>query len=315
MTRTRSPIDPSPLPERWNRPLLAFTAAMLILAAITIVFAVLDPREILGQNAWFKPLKFAISIAIYSLSLAWMISQVRRFRRLAGIGAIVVVASLTIEVIIIVGAAAQGSTSHFNVATAFNTALWVAMAITTVWIITLLVGIALMFSPGPDAARNLAIRAGVTIGLLGMAVAFFMTGPTPSQLNDFEGIAGAHAVGVADGGPGLPFFGWSTVAGDLRVPHFIGMHALQAIPLALLLLELLSRRIPVLQSEHVRFRLILTWSLTFAAYVGILTWQALSGEPVTAPSGATLTMSISIGVATVIATTLVIAADASRRRR
>ncbi|WP_165759685.1 hypothetical protein [Rathayibacter oskolensis] len=119
-----------------------------------------------------------------------------------------------------------------------------------------------------------------------MAVAFFMTaGPTPSQAADFEGIMGAHAVGVEDGGPGVPFFGWSTEAGDLRAPHFVGMHALQAIPLGLLALELLSGRVAVLRSVRVRFRLVLVGSSAFAALLGILTWQALAGESVIAPSG------------------------------
>ena len=41
-----------------------------------------------------------------------------------------------------------------------------------------------------------------------------------------------HTIGAEDGGPGLQFFNWSTIAGDIRSAHFITMHGLQIMPLA-----------------------------------------------------------------------------------
>lgn len=304
-----------PAPDRWHRPLLLLAAAMGVLALVAAVLAVVDPREILGQVAWLKPLKFALSFGLYALTLAWMIGQLRRWRRLADAAGTVTVVAAVVEMVIIVGAAAAGTTSHFNVSTPLAAALWATMgvSIAVLWIAALALGIALAIARMPDAARTLSLRAGVALGLVGMALAFLMTGPTSAQLQDFQGVAGAHAVGVPDGGVGLPLLGWSTEGGDLRVPHFVGMHALQLLPLLALGLELAARRIGLLRDARTRLELVGVAAVAFALLLGVLTAQALAGQSIVAPAGGILAAGVALAAATAAAVAVVLARAAGRR--
>lgn len=108
-----------------------------------------------------------------------------------------------------------------------------------------------------------------------------------------------HTIGLGDGGPGLPLLGWSTVGGDLRIPHFVGMHALQLLPLLLIILEVLSRRFAVLADATVRARLMALATAGYAALVGLVTWQALRGQSIVKPDALTLVTfaAILLGVA------------------
>ncbi len=54
--------------------------------------------------------------------------------------------------------------------------------------------------------------------------------------NPSSGHVGSNSVGGDDTTGGLYFLGWNTKHGDLRVSHFIGMHALQLLPLLALAL-------------------------------------------------------------------------------
>ena len=293
-------------------PLVLVGAAMLVLAVPTAVLAVVHPVQITGTNGWVKPLKFELSIALYAVTLAWLVTRLRRGRRLAEVLGAAAGALLVVEMAVILGAAALGTTSHFNVSTPAHTAAWAVMGISVaaVWLITAVVGVLLWRSPSGDAAFDLSVRVGVVVALAGMAVAFLMTSPTAQQLTDFRGIAGAHTVGSADGGPGLPLLGWSTAAGDLRVPHFVGMHALQGLPLLVLGLSLVARRwtaAAAVLTPRVRLHLVALAGAGWAAALGLLTWQALVGQSVVAPAGAVLAASSAVALALVGAAVVVVA--------
>jgi hypothetical protein len=110
-----------------------------------------------------------------------------------------------------------------------------------------------------------------------------------------------HAVGVADGGPGLPLLGWSTTGGDLRIGHFVGMHALQGLPLLAGLLSLRGRAL----DASLRLRVVLVAAAAYAAAVVLVTWQALRAQPLLAPDGLTLAAAalVAAGAAAALART------------
>jgi hypothetical protein len=314
-----SPKPPSPklgaIPLRdirWSRPLLVLAASMAVLAVVAVVGLLVDPREVTGLPVWAKPLKFALSTGIYAVTLAWLVGQVVRFRRIVAAAATIAALALGIELVIITAFAVVAETSHFNMTTPLHTVGWTIMgtSIGVLWVATWVVAAVLFVTQLGDRARSLAVRAGAVIAIIGMGLAFLMTTPTSGQLADFQGIAGAHTVGLADGGPGLPILGWSTVAGDLRIPHFVGMHALQALPILALVLELAARGIPRLADAVIRFRLIAIAAVTYLAVVGLTTWQALIGQSIVQPAGAILTAGIGLAVATAAAIVVALAAPA-----
>ncbi len=197
---------------------------LLFVVAGTMHF--LDPTLILGINAWIKPMKFALSIAIYAWTFGWVLaySAHPKANRIIAIGLMV---TMTVEVVLIFLQAFRGTTSHFNVHTLLDGIIFGVMGIfiglnTLINLYTVLI-----FAFGKTSLTGpslLAWRAGLILFLLGGISGGWMVG----QL--------AHTVGAPDGGPGLPFVNWSTVAGDIRSAHFATLHGLQILPLVAFML-------------------------------------------------------------------------------
>jgi hypothetical protein len=292
-----------------NRPLTVTVVLMLLTVAGTLVGLVVDPRVITGAPAWLKPTKFAISISVYAATFVWLLTFVQGHRRVVKFVAWVTTAGLLVEMALIATQVVRGTTSHFNVSTPINGAIYYIMGMTVVcvWTANLILGIVLMRQRFPDPAFAWALRLGALISFVGMSVAFLMTaGPTSAERAAAKAgngmpIVGAHSVGVADGGPGIPILGWSTVGGDLRIPHFVGLHALQLLPLfGWLLIRYGGRLRPASRTA-------LVWiiGLGYLGLVGLLTWQALRGQSIVHPDVRTLTAAglllVTVAVASLIA--------------
>jgi hypothetical protein len=251
-------------------------AALLLPFAAGIVF---DPRQITGAPAWLKPAKFAASTAIYSLTLAWIFSYLPAWTRTRHLVGRLTALTFLLEVAIIGWQAWRGTTSHFNIATPLDTTLCAVMgtAIVIQTIASAAVAVALWRQSFADRALGWALRLGMALTIIGASTGGLMTRPTSDQLAEVRitgrmAVAGAHTVGGPDGGPGLPVTGWSRRHGDLRVPHFIGLHALQLLPMVPLVA--LRRR-----NEAARIRLTIAAGAAYAVVFVALLIEALQGIP------------------------------------
>jgi hypothetical protein len=194
--------------------------ALALLMALAIPF---DGREILGIDPWIKPIKFALAIAIYVWSVAWIMADLA-ISPTAHIWASRLTAlTMVMEMALIGLQSARGVPSHFNEATPLDTWIFRVMggAIVANTIVAGWIGYRAFRTPDGARPGYLAgVRWGLVLFLIGSVVGGYMAGRL------------SHTVGAADGGPGLPFVNWSRVAGDLRIAHFLGIHALQILPVA-----------------------------------------------------------------------------------
>ncbi|MGW6457196.1 hypothetical protein ACWF94_14970 [Streptomyces sp. NPDC055078] len=308
MVEVSGPV--APLRRAWavNRPLTGASVFLGLLTLAALVALAVDPREITGQPAWAKPARFAFSFALYAATLMWLLTFVRGHERLVRLISWATAVGVVTEVLWVAGSAAAGRISHYNHDSSAATRLTVTMlvVISVVGLMSLLTIVLLLFQRVEPPALAWALRLGLALTVVGMAVGALMITPTPAQeaaadLGRGMPVIGAHTVGRADGGPGMPLTNFSTAAGDLRVAHFVGVHALQALCLLGLLLTLGPRALGP------RHRTTLVW-IAAAAVLGlisILTWQARSARSLTYPDTATVTALIALATAVAAATTAV----------
>jgi hypothetical protein len=235
---------------------LAASLAFLLLTKIT-------QTQVYGVNAWFKPFKFAFSTFTLVWAMAWYMHYLSDFKVQYFNWAIIIL--LGFEILYIAIMAGLGKQSHYNISTPFYSAMYSLMAFAASAATLCIAYVAYLFfmQRFPDLPDYYvwAIRLGMVVFVIFSFEGFAMG----ARMN--------HSVGLLNDNSNLFILGWSCTVGDLRVAHFLGMHALQILPL-------------------LSFYLLRSTKLTFAAaalyllLAAFTLFQALKGKPLIALSKA-----------------------------
>ncbi len=194
---------------------------LLFCSVIFFLLAKTTSVQIYGVNAWFKPLKFAFSTCTYVWAMAWYCHYLRKFNITYFNTSIVLL--LGFEIIYIAIQAGRGQLSHYNISNGFYSGMYALMALaaTAVTLYTAYVCILFFKNPLPHLPSYYlwSIRLGLVLFVLFSFEGFIMG----SRLY--------HSVGAVNDNSNMFIVGWSKTVGDLRIAHFIGMHALQILPI------------------------------------------------------------------------------------
>jgi hypothetical protein len=240
-----------------NEYLFYFGLLCVILSIVCIVLTKTTSIQVHGVNAWFKPFKFAVSIGLYSWTMAWYCHYLSDFNVTPFNWTVITLFGF--ELIYIIFQASKGQLSHFNISTPTYSLLYSLMGLVAVLVTLYTAYIGLLFFthsfPNLPNYYVWSIRLGIFI----FVIFSFEGGLMGSRMN--------HSVGAINDNSNWWIVGWSKTVGDLRVSHFIGMHALQ-------LLTLLSFYI----FKNTKATIII--SLLYGLLATTTLVQALKGKPI-----------------------------------
>jgi len=232
-------------------------------ALVCIPGLLFDDRLLMGINVWVKPFKFLISTGIYLMTFGYFTSLYPFSKRKKKIFNTIVAWTLLVETVIIVGQGIRGVQSHYNMNSPMDGILFAMMGIligVNVFIMVFYLIETIRLKMNTTKSVQWAIFLGWVILIIGSWVG----GQMISQMS--------HNVGIVDGGEGLPLVNWSTIAGDLRVAHFFGIHGMQIIPLFAFWLAKKWKA-----SSRNQVIAVTIFGLSYAAWLGFTFYQAKQG--------------------------------------
>jgi hypothetical protein len=245
--------------------------ALLAVIPVFAVLALLTPGAAASVNPWIKPIKFSLSfstfvstITLFLVALRIPEWQLKFVRRAIAVSVVFEILSLAVQAWRSAYAAGAHTWADGLLAQVTNSMVMINTAI-VVWMLVLFCATRVKASV-VDYPMLSAIRYSIVIFLAGNAVGGYMLA------------RGSHTVGAPDGGAGLPFLNWSTIAGDLRIAHFIAIHAIQIVPL---FAYILSQMAPVPNVKQRRMA-VAVLAIMVSLAVGATFVQAALGRPLLA---------------------------------
>jgi hypothetical protein len=232
-------------------------SALILVGAGHLIAWLLVGGAWAGPISFRKPTTFGVSFGLTTITLAWVAGQLRISERTGWLLLGPLAAADTYEVVWVAVQRWRGVASHFNFDTGLDTWLFlaggVAIAVTVMVIVVLAVLAFTAMQALPSMA--LAIRAGLLILLVAQAVGGWMI---------------QHGVGPASDGAttGLTTFG---PAGVMKVPHAVGIHAIQVLPALAWLLSFAAI------DERQRLLLVRAATLGYLALVAVSLAQTVAG--------------------------------------
>jgi hypothetical protein len=246
-----------------NRIMFNLGTVHLIVFMLLCIYFPFNGKVVLGLNSALKPMKFALSIWIYSWTMALILPYYKDVRKVETYTWVAVIC-MGFEQFAITSQALRGQLSHFNKADVYGIVLYSLMGV-FILTVTFWTGfMTYLFFKQKVYQLRPEIVLSIKIGLVYFVI-FSLFGGYISSLQ-------GHTIGAKDGGEGLFFVNWNIFFGDLRVAHFFGIHSLQIIPL----FAVFTRKF---FGENLIPKVVWLFSILYVSFVIFTMWQGMNGLP------------------------------------
>lgn len=248
--------------------LSALTVVLSLMTLQTLGAMALDDRLHNGINIWSKPFKFDVALVTYVATLsifARWIPIATRQKLWFKVFTSSVIISILLEIIWIKGAAAAGTSSHFNVASPLMVVTYSIAGLAALILTTGALVYGFLIWRNQNTGLSKPMHFSIWFGSISMAI---MTVIVASYMAAQSGhLVGGNLLDTE----AMPIMGWATDGGDLRVPHFFASHIIHILPLFVLISSWMFK--------STSMRATISVAALYSAFTFYTLWEATNALP------------------------------------